>query len=606
MKYVLTTLATLGLLCAQDPNPTQRPAGTQDQVLTLDKQPLYKVTVVSRNATAINYRHRSGSTTINFKGTALMPKARGEAKVESKQGYIEIEVEFDDLSPATQFGPEYLTYVMWAISPEGRAVNLGEVLLNGTKSKLNVSSELQAFGLIVTAEPYFSVTQPSDVVVMENFVRPETKGKFEVIDAKYELLQRGQYTFNVDRSRVRGVNTTDKNVPIELYEARNAVQIAEWAGADKYATESYQKAVGLLKQAEDYQLRKQKKSVSMIGREAVQTAEDSRIIALRREEQERLEKERQASADRENSSRMQAEEAARQRAQAEEQQRLEAERRRAAELQQRLSAEQAAQAQQQAAQSAEQARLEMQRRTEAEQAAQRSEAERLAADKAKAEAIAAQQEAARMRAEAEAARQAALQQQQAAQQDAASARNLAAEADRARMKAESDQEALRQQLLQQFNSILQTRDTARGLIVNRSDVLFDTAKYTLRPAAREKLARVSGIILSHPGLKIEVEGHTDSVGGDSYNQTLSENRANAVRQYLLSSGVDANNVTAKGFGKTMPVASNDTAAGRQQNRRVELVVSGEVIGTKITEVHTMGTRPVTNTNGTPVTTPPQQ
>lgn len=603
MKYVLTTFATLGLLCAQEPNPTQRPAGARDQVITLDKQPLYKVTVVSRSATAINYRHRSGATKVNFRGTALMPKARAEAKVESKQGYIEIEVEFDDLSPATQFGPEYLTYVLWAISPEGRAVNLGEVLLNGTKSKLDVSSDLQAFGMIVTAEPYFSVTQPSDVVVMENYVRPDTKGQFEVIDAKYELLQRGQYTFNVDRSRVRAVNTTDKSVPIELYEAQNAVQIAQWAGADKYATDSYQKAVGLLKQAEDYQMRKQKKSVSMVAREAVQTAEDARVIALRREEQERLEKERQASADRENAAQQQAAEAARQRAQAEEQQRLEAERRRQAELQQQLASQQALQAQQQAAQSAEQARLESQRRAEAEQAAQRAESERAAADRAKAEALAAQQEASRQKAEADAARTAALQQQQIAQQEAERARTAAAEADRMRMKAETDKEALRQQLLQQFNSILQTRDTARGLIVNMSDVLFDTAKYTLRPGAREKLARVSGIILSHPGLRIEVEGHTDSVGGEAYNQTLSENRANAVRQYLISSGIDPNNVTAKGFGKTMPVASNDTAAGRQQNRRVELVVSGEVIGTKLTEIHTMGTRPVTNPNGT--ATPPQ-
>jgi outer membrane protein OmpA-like peptidoglycan-associated protein len=498
---------------------------------------------------------------------------------------------------------------MWAVSPEGRAVNLGEVLLNGTKSKLNVTTDLQAFGLIVTAEPYFAVTQPSDVVVMENFVRPETKGKFETIDAKYELLQRGQYTFNVDRSRVRAVDIRDKNMPIELYEARNAVQIAQWAGADKYAADSFNKAANLLRQSEDYIARKQKKSAEMTARQAVQTAEDSRIIALRRIEQERLEKERQASADRENAARLQAEtarsqaeEAARQRAQAEEQQRLSA--------QQALQAQQqATAAQQQAAASAEQARLESerraqeaQRRAEAEQAAQRAEAERLAADKAKAEAVAAQQEAARQRADAEAARQAALQQQQQAQQEAERARTAAAEADRMRLQAESDKEHLRQQLLQQFNMILQTRDTARGLIVNMSDVLFDTGKYTLRPGAREKLARVSGIILSHPGLKIEVEGHTDSVGSDAYNQTLSENRANTVRQYLVSNGIDPSNVTAKGFGETTPVASNDTAAGRQQNRRVELVVSGEIIGTKVSEIRTMGV--TGNTTGTTTTQPP--
>ncbi|MEO8126454.1 MAG: OmpA family protein, partial [Bryobacteraceae bacterium] len=226
-KYLAIPVLAASILTAQvTPNPTQ-----SNQVVTLDRQPIYKITVVSRTAKAINYRHRGGATKINFEGTALLPKSHGEAKVESKQGYIEIEVEFRNLEPATKFGPEYLTYVMWGISPEGRAVNLGEVLLNGTSSKLDVSSELQSFGLIVTAEPYFAVTQPSDVVVMENVVRPDTRGKVEEIDAKYELLQRGQYVFNVDKSQIKPYNLSDTKVPLELYEARNAVQIARWSGA---------------------------------------------------------------------------------------------------------------------------------------------------------------------------------------------------------------------------------------------------------------------------------------------------------------------------------------------------------------------------------------
>jgi outer membrane protein OmpA-like peptidoglycan-associated protein len=545
LKYLAIPAISVGLLSAQvTPNPTQsQVGGSTNQVVTLDRQPIYRITVVSRTAKAINYRHRSGATKINFQGTALLPRARGEAKVESKQGYIEIEVEFDNLAPATQFGPEYLTYVMWAISPEGRASNLGEVLLNGTKSKLNVSTELQAFGLIITAEPYFAVSQPSDVVVMENIVRQDTLGKVEEIDAKYELLQRGQYVFNVDKSQIKPFNVADTKVPIELYEARNAVQIARWTGADKYAGDSYAKADNLLRQAEDYHVRKQKKPTSMIAREAVQTAEDSRLIAIRRIEQERLDKERQASADREARSKADAEASDRQRILAEEQ-----------------------------------------RRAAAEQAA-KSDAERASAERAKAEAIAAQQQAARDRADADAARAAAVAQQQIAMSESEKARQAAAESDRMRMKAESDREALRKQLLDQFNLILETRDTARGLIVNMSDVLFDTGRYNLRPAAREKLARISGIVLSHPGLKLEVEGHTDSVGSDAYNQTLSEQRANAVREYLMSSGISPANVTSKGFGKTMPVASNDNAAGRQRNRRVELVVSGEVIGTQLRDMH---------------------
>ena len=159
----------------------------------------------------------------------------------------------------------------------------------------------------------------------------------------------------------------------------------------------------------------------------------------------------------------------------------------------------------------------------------------------------------------------------------------------ARQKAqlEAEKVELRIQLLKQFNAILQTRDTARGLIVNMSDVLFDTAKYSLRPVAREKLAKVAGIVSGHPGLRLDVEGHTDSVGGDSYNQQLSEQRGAAVRDYLTQAGMAASSVTAKGFGKTQPVASNDTATGRQQNRRVEIVISGEVIGTEIGKVITV-------------------
>ena len=405
---------------------------TQAQVQRSGDNPLYKITVnvVERTTKAINYRLHSGSTKIDFRGTPLLPEARGEAKVESKRGYIEIEVEFDDLQGATRFGPEYLTYVMWAITPEGRATNLGEVILDGTKSKLNVTTELQAFGLIVTAEPYFAVSQPSDVVVMENFVRKDTVGKIEEIDAKYELLQRGQYAVNVPPAELKPI-PLDKNTPLDLHEARNAVRIARWAGADKDASESFQKADKLLQQAEAYKARKAgNKPVAMTAREAVQTAEDARLIALKRQDEERVAQERQAAADREaqakaqaESSRLQAEEDARRRAQAETEQRLEAERR------------------------------------------ARAEAERTAAQ---AQATAAQ-------AQAEVASARALKDQAAAEQ----ARQDAARAER-------EKAELRVALVQQLNLILETRDTARGLVVNISDVLFDTGQYTLRPAARGK------------------------------------------------------------------------------------------------------------------------
>src|SRR5450755_1853729 len=202
MKTISAFLLICGILAAQTPQAPNPTATATDQV-GAGSQPIYRVTVVARTTKAINYNHRSGSTRIGFRGTALMPQATGEAKIESKQGVIKIDAQMQKLDPATKYGPEYLTYVMWAITPEGRATNVGEVLLNGGKSKLDATTELQSFGLIVTAEPYFAVTQPSDVVVMENFVRHDTIGTIEELDAKYELLSRGQYTLNVNPAEIR-------------------------------------------------------------------------------------------------------------------------------------------------------------------------------------------------------------------------------------------------------------------------------------------------------------------------------------------------------------------------------------------------------------------
>jgi len=547
---ITISLGTILTALAQTPSTlTQVPEQRGDS-------PIFKLTVnvVERTTKAINYRHRSGATTVDFRGTPLLPDARGEAKVESKQGYIEIEVEFDDLQSATRFGSEYLTYVMWAITPEGRSTNLGEVILNGTKSKLNVTTELQAFGLIVTAEPYFAVSQPSDVVVMENIVRRDTVGKIEEISAKYELLQRGEYVLKAPPAELKAI-PLDNKTPLDLYEARNAVRIARWIGADKDAAESFVKAEKLLQQAEAYKARKAgTKPVAMTAREAAQTAEDARLIALKRQEEQRLERERQASADREAEAKAQA---ARSKAQAEEDARLRAQ----AETEKRLEAERRARAEAERAAAQAQADLARERALRDEAAAEQA---RLAAARADAERAAAQ-------AQAEVDRARALNEQAAAEQ----ARQAAARAER-------EKAELRSNLVQQLNLILDTRETERGLVINISDVLFDSGQYTLRPIAREKLARVSGIVLGHPGLRLQAEGHTDSVGTDDFNQLLSEKRALAVRDFLVEQGIAITSLGAQGFGKTMPVASNDTAAGRQRNRRVELVVAGDVIGIPIT------------------------
>jgi outer membrane protein OmpA-like peptidoglycan-associated protein len=533
LKLLLAAVIALSLNTLAQSNPQ-----TTLSVEPMDYTPTFHVTVISRTAQAVNYKHRGGATKLAFAGTNLMPKANGEAKVESKQGYIEIEVEFDELQKPTTFGNEYLTYILWAITPEGRAVNLGEVLLNGNRSKLDVTTDLQAFALIVTAEPYYAVRQPSNVVVLENVVRDDTKGTTEAVNAKYDLLERGGYIPTGYKFDPVVLNT---KLPLEFFEARNALRIAQSEGAETYATDSYQHAVQLMNRVDEYATSKHgdRKAMIAVAREAVQTAEDARAITVKKIEQERLDNERQAAADAQAQTREEADAATRQKEQAQSDQAR-------AEFAKAQAESDTARAQSAKAQAESETA-----RAQAEAAKAQSDS-----DQAKADLTAAQADAERSRLEA-------LQSQQSAQQ------------------AEADKAAMRARLSEQLNKILETRDSARGLIVSMSDVLFDTAKYSLKPGAREKLAKVAGILLAYPGLNIEVGGYTDSVGSDAMNQTLSENRAGAVRDYLVNQGVTTASITSKGFGETQPVATNDNSSGRQRNRRVELLVSGEAIGSPV-------------------------
>jgi outer membrane protein OmpA-like peptidoglycan-associated protein len=535
-------------------------AQTNSQTLSVEpmsSMPTFRVTVVSRSVQAVNYQHRSGSSKLDFAGTDLMLGANGEANVNSKRGSIEIDAEFGNLEKPTTFGNEYLTYVLWAISPEGRAVNLGEILLGDNhRSKVRVTTDLQAFALIVTAEPYYAVRQPSNVVVLENVVREDTKGTTEAVNAKYELMERGGY---IPTGYKFDPVILNARLPLEFFEARNALRIAQSEGAEQYAGSSYRHAVELMNTVDSYATNKHvdKKPLIAVAREAVQTAEDAREIAVKKMDEVRLANERQNSADAQALSQAQADDATRQRNQAQ------------SDTAAALAAKTQAQSDAAAALAA---------RTQAD------------ADTATAQAAKAQAEsdAARARNEANDAQAATAQaKSDMAANQASSAAALAAsqaDADKSRLaaqQAETDKAAMRAKLSEQLNSILQTRDTARGLIVSMSDVLFDTGKYSLKPGAREKLAKVAGILLAYPGLNIEVGGYTDNVGGDAMNQTLSENRASSVRDYLVQQGVATGSVSSKGFGNTLPVASNDNSAGRQQNRRVELLVSGDAIGNPV-------------------------
>lgn len=509
--------------------------------------------LVSRSTTAIGYPVGGGSTKVDLRSTSSIPQANGEAEVEAKQGVTNIEAKVKGLVPASKLGTELLTYVLWAVSPDGRTSNLGEIQINNSgEGELKATTQLQTFSLLVTAEPYFSVRQPNEIVVLENVLRKGTKGRIFPIK-EYKLMRRAQYE---KLGNPLALSLDLKTVPLEIYEARNAVEIAKSRGADQYAPEIFTKADGGLKIAENALGRKVgKKEIVSLARSAVQFAEDARALAAQRQEEERITNEREAAAAK---ARAEAEakasaEAAAAKLRADEEARRQAE---LAAAQAKAEAE--AKASAEAAIAKRKADEEVRRQAElaaAKEAQMKAEAAAAAA-KAEAEAERARVEAETLRAKEEAAK---------------------ADAERARQAAER----LRAQLLEQLNRILETKDSPRGLIVTMADVLFDTGKYDLRQQTREKLARLSGIILAHPGLNLEIEGHTDSTGGDKLNQNLSEQRAAKVRTYLIEQGLSGDSITSKGFGKTMPVADNSTAAGRQLNRRVEIIVSGEAIGSKI-------------------------
>ena len=543
-----TLFATAAVLSAQTAAPAPSSVTTTQTVTTTTVATSSSSTAVpapsaaptiSRTIRAMHYRLQGGQTRVDFRGTSDLQSAMGEARVEGKKTNFEIEAKFEGMLDATRFGFEYLTYVLWAVSPQGRPVNLGEVYVDKHgNAQLKAFTDLQDFGMIVTAEPYFAVTQPGAIVVAESSV---ISGAAIVnVDAKYELVAKGTYS-STNTHIQDAIFGMDQKTPLELFEARNAVRIAHNAAADKYAASILSKAGQQLIHAEDlYRQKQNKATVEAAAKEATETAEEARLMAVKQKAEEEAQA---AAAAREAKARADA----------------------AAEAQRRAEAE----AQRQAA---EQARIQAEKdRAAAEQA-------KLEAEKMKQEALAAAQEAARQKEEAEKAKADAVAQQQALAADAAQARADAQKAESLREQAEREKQELRARLLQQLNQILATRDSARGLVANMSDVLFRSGSFELAPGARERLAKVSGIILAYPSLHVSIEGHTDSVGSDDYNQTLSEMRAQAVRDYFVQQGITGSAIETHGYGKTAPIAGNDTPEGRQQNRRVELVLSGDAIG----------------------------
>jgi len=498
------------------------PVWAQQASVREDGTPLYRVTVVQRAVKAVNYQYRTEPTEIDFRGTVLLSEAKGNAWVESKQGRTEIDANMERMAPSQRYGREYLTYVLWAISPEGRPHNLGELILSGSgKSHLRVTTDLQAFAMIVTAEPYSAVRTPSDVVVMENEIRPDTAGKIETVNAKYELLPRGQYTWqipdklNKELANAPRVSSSEYDALLELYQAENAIGIARQAGAEQYAPNTFAKAEQLLSSAETWHKRKgEQRRVVEYAREATQTAEDSRVIAQQRQQQEKLSAADAAVA--------------------------------AAEAKAQDQIATAVADKQKAEAEAQQARY------DAESAQQRAEAERQARLRAEADATAARELAARNQASA-----------------VVTSPRPAPPPVPATNTAET--RAMRIRVFEALNTGLEVRDTPRGLVVTLPGTYFSGEALN----STDQAARIAAVLSHFQGLRVSCEGHT----GEDNSEDLSRQRAYAVRVALITNGLPATAVTATGFGNTRPLGANTTVEGRAANSRVEIVISGDSIGT---------------------------
>jgi outer membrane protein OmpA-like peptidoglycan-associated protein len=476
-----------------------------------NKREIPAADVISKSIKAVGYQVGGGSTRVVFVGTTAAPQASGEAKVDAKTGGTNIELKVTAMPQPTTLGAEFLTYVLWTITPDGNTTNIAEIPIDKQgNGKLSATAQSQTFALIVTAEPYFAVELPSELVVLENDTKKNTKGKIYP-DNDYKLMKRSQYA---KMGNPLALTPDLKKVPLDMYEARNAVDIAKSQKAEQYAPEVFAKAQSSLQQAEN-SLTSQASKAQIItnARQTIQFAEDARALSSERQEAERIQQEKDAAA---------AAAAAKAKAEADAAAATEAKR---------------------------QAEL-----TAAKEAQMRAESEaRAAQQKAAADAGAAVLQA----------------KEQAAREEAARAQAATA--------------ALRAQLLQQLNEVLQTTDTPRGLVVNMADVLFESGKYALSQDAQLKLAKLSGIIQAHPGLNLAIEGYTDTTGTPDFNLKLSQQRSDAVQQFLISQGMAANTITSTGLGQADPVADNSTAAGRKLNRRVEIIVSGEVIGAKMSK-----------------------
>ncbi len=473
-----------------------------------------KEVYATRTTLAVRYVENK-KTTVNLTGTSAAPRVTGKAEVEYKKNDARIKVKVENLDNPQAFGPFYTTFVVWAVTPEGQTENLIE-LPSGYTAEVQSRTSAQTFGIIITAEPHSAVKFPSLKLVAETTLPKNVTSGVQTTQAEFREDKGTLYEVSDSDAALK----TDYTTPRLVLGARRSLDIARRAGAKEYAADEWQQAQSKLAELEQIWPRNLKNETKFSGmaRDVMRLGQVARELATQREYQARIENERQARLRNLEEARAQADSA-----------KADAER-------EKLAAERAkAEAEKAKAEADRSARVAEDERVRREQAAREAEA---AKAKAESERVAAD-----------------------------SARKQAEDAKR-------DRDAALQKLYVSLSEILDTKRETRGFIVNLGDVLFDTGRATLKPIAREKLSKLAGILLAYPGeLKLEIEGHTDSTGSDELNNRLSQSRAESVRDYLKESGVKEDRIRAvRGFGKTKPIATNDTAAGRQMNRRVEVVI----------------------------------
>ncbi len=479
-----------------------------------------------RQVLAVKYNENK-QTSVAMLGTAISPRVMGKADVEYKKGRTNVRLEMESFDNPQSLGGFYTAYILWAVAPEGQAENLMELPI-GKKFKIESTTKFQTFGLIITAEPHSRVELPSAVIVAANSLRKGTEGALSTSEIEYSGDPGTFYAIFTPNSPS---SNADYNTPLMILGARRAVEIAQRADAKHYAEQELRDSemkLATLEQAwprsrKASDLRDNARKNSGLAHDVMRIAEQARKLSVERSDQARLTAERQRAGDNIAQANSDADRA-----------RSDADRAANDAVRARIEA----------------ARAKASERDQATRAADEAAAARLRVEQA-------QSETARAKANEGVARD---------------------DADRARMQAEEakrERDAAQQSLYVSLSAILETRRDARGLIVNLSDVLFDTGKTTILPGAREKLSKLAGILLAYPGMyQVEIEGHTDSVGSDESNLNLSRGRAESVRDYMVENGIKSERViAARGFGESKPVADNETAAGRQVNRRVEIVIA---------------------------------